>query len=169
MLKRNFNDNVQNGLKIKKQNGRYRIATEDEIIGTALSIINTRFAKATCIKSPQDTHDFLKLELTHLEHEIFAVMWLDTRHHIIAFETLFRGTIDGASIYPREVVKSALTHNASACILCHNHPSGINEPSEADRMITERVKSVLNLIDVKTLDHVIVAEIIYSFAENGLI
>ena len=169
MLKRNFNSYVQHGFEIREEDGSYRTATQDEIIETALALINTRFTKGTCIKSPQETHDFLKLELAHIEHEIFAVIWMDTRHHVIAFETLFRGTIDSTSVYPREVVKSALEHNASACILCHNHPSGLSEPSQADRMITERIKSALDLIDVRTLDHVIVAETNYSFSENGLI
>lgn len=168
MLKRNFNNNVRHGFEIREQDGNYRTATEDEIIETALSIINTRFAKGISIRSPEDTFDFLKLELAHLEHEVFAVIWLDSQHHVIAFEPLFRGTVDGASIYPREVVKSALEYNATACILCHNHPSGSDEPSQADRLITERLKSTLDLIEVKTLDHVLVAEKVYSFAEHGL-
>ncbi len=169
MLKRNFNSNVQHGFEIREINGSYRTATQDEIIETALSIINARFAKGTSIRSPEDTFDFIKLELAHLEHEVFAVIWLDSKHCVIAFEPLFRGTVDSASVYPREVVKSALAYNATACILCHNHPSGSNEPSQADKMITERLKSALDLIEVKTLDHVLVAEKVYSFAQHGLI
>ncbi len=168
-LKWNFNKKAKHDFEVRERSGRYRSATEDEIIETALSIINTRFAKGTKISKPQDAHDFLKLELAHVPHELFAVMWLDNRHRIIAFETLFRGTIDSASVYPREVVKAALEHNAAAAILCHNHPSGSAEPSQADRQITEKVKQALNLIEVKTLDHVIVAEHTYSFAEHGLI
>ncbi len=169
MLKRNFNKRAKHDFEVREKSGRYRNATEDEIIETALSIINTRFAKGMAISKPEDAHDFLKLELAHVEHELFAVMWLDNRHRIIAFETLFRGTIDGASVYPREVVKSALGHNAAACILCHNHPSGLAEPSQADRQITEKVKNALALVDVRTLDHVLVAEETYSFAKHGLI
>ena len=169
MLKRNFNPRAKHDFEIREQGGCYRSATEDEIIETALSIINTRFKKGTMITEPKHTHDFLKLELAHEEHELFAVMWMDNRHQVIAFEALFRGTIDAASVYPREVVKSALEHNAAACILCHNHPSGLAEPSYADKSITQKVKDALNLIDVRTLDHIIVAETTYSFAEHGLL
>jgi DNA repair protein RadC len=169
MMKRSFNQKADHALKIKEAYGRYRAATEEEIIETALSIIDARFQKGTAICNPQDAHQFLKLELAHMEHEIFAVLWLDNSHRVIAFESMFRGTIDGASVYPREIVKAALAHNAAACILCHNHPSGIAEPSQADRHITDKVKSALDLVGVRTIDHVLVAESVYSFAEHGLI
>lgn len=169
MLKRTFNQRAKHDFEIREPNGLYRSATEDEIIETALSIINSRFVKGTAITDPKQTHEFLKLELAHEEHEIFAVIWLDNRHRVIAFEALFRGTIDAASVYPREVVKSALEHNAAACILCHNHPSGLAEPSQADKQITEKVKAALKLVDVRALDHVLVAEETYSFAEHGMI
>ncbi len=169
MLKRTFNPRAKHDFEIRESNGRYRSATEDEIIETALSIINTRFTKGTSLCDPKAAHEFLKLELAHEEHELFAVLWLDNQHRIIAFEALFRGTIDGASVYPREVVKSALEYNAAACILCHNHPSGLAEPSEADRRITNKVKAALEVIEVRTLDHVLVAETTYSFAEHGMI
>jgi DNA repair protein RadC len=168
-LKRNFNRKAEHGLKIKEASGRYRAATEAEIIETALSIIDARFQKGAEINNPQDAHEFLRLELAHLEHEIFAVLWMDNSHRVIAFEALFRGTIDGASVYPREVVKQALAHNAAACILCHNHPSGVAEPSQADRHITDKLKAALGLIDIRVIDHVVVAERNYSFAEHGLI
>ena len=119
MLKRTFNQRAKHDFEIREPNGFYRSATEDEVIETALSIINSRFVKGTAICNPKDTHEFLKLELAHAPHELFAVMWLDNRHRVINFETLFRGTIDAASVYPREVVKLALEHNAAACILCH--------------------------------------------------
>ncbi len=169
LLKRNFNQKAEHDFEIREADGKYRAATENEIIETALSIINARFTKGTLISAPKDAHEFLKLELAHVEHELFAVMWLDNRHRVIAFETLFRGTIDSASVYPREIVKAALGHNAAACILCHNHPSGIAEPSESDKQITRKVTAALNLIEVRTIDHVLVAETIYSFAEHGLI
>jgi len=168
-LKRTFNQKAEHGLKIKETNGRYRLATEAEIIKTAHAIINARFQKGTAINSPQAAHEFLRLELAPIEHELFAVLWLDNQHRLIAFETLFRGTIDGASVYPREVVKHALAHNAAACILCHNHPSGVAEPSQADRHITDKLKAALGLIDIRIIDHVVVAERNYSFAEHGLI
>lgn len=170
MLKRTFNTQADIGaFAIQEQNGTYRPASENEILQAALSIIDAQFSKGAAITSPEKTFDFLKLHLAPIEHEIFAVLWLDNKHTVIAFEELFRGTIDGASVYPREVVKSALSHNAAACILCHNHPSGVAEPSQADRAITEKVKNALALIDVRTLDHVIVAEKTCSFAERGLI
>jgi DNA repair protein RadC len=94
---------------------------------------------------------------------------LDSRHRLIAVENLFRGTINSASVHPREVVKAALTHNAAAVVLYHNHPSGLSEPSAADELITRRLKEALALIDVRVLDHLIIAESIYSFAEHALL
>ena len=100
---------------------------------------------------------------------MFAILWLDNRHRVIAFEELFRGTIDGASIHSREVVKSALGHNAAACIMAHNHPSGVSDPSRADENITRRLRDALALIEVRVLDHIIVGEDCVSFAERGLL
>jgi DNA repair protein RadC len=99
----------------------------------------------------------------------FGVLHLDTRHRLIAAEDLFRGTLSSSSVHPREVVKAALNHNAAALLLYHNHPSGISEPSAADELITRRLREALALIDVPVLDHLIVAESIYSFAEHGLL
>ncbi len=110
------------------------------------------------LESPQAVRDFLKARLRHEPHEVFACLFLDTKHRVLAFEPLFYGTIDGASVYPRQVVKRALAHNAAALILSHNHPSGIAEPSQADRMLTERLKEALALIDVRILDHFIVGD-----------
>ncbi len=166
MLQQEFNFR---SLMVKDEAGAYRLATGEEIIEAAMREINARFSKGTTIASPAATQEYLRLKLAHLEHEVFAVLWLDNRHRVIAFDELFRGTIDGASVHPREVVKSALLRNAAACILCHNHPSGVAEPSQADRKITQRIQETLNLVDVRTLDHVIVAERSYSFAEHGLI
>ncbi len=166
MLQQEFNFQ---SLMVKDEAGAYRLATGPEIIEAAIREINARFSRGTAITSPAATHEYLRLKLAHREHEVFAVLWLDNRHRVIAFEELFRGTIDGASVHPREVVKSALLQNAAAAILCHNHPSGVAEPSQADRQITRRIQETLNLVDVRTLDHVIVAERSYSFAEHGLI
>jgi len=107
--------------------------------------------------------------LEHLEHEVFTVLWLDNRNRVLAFEELFRGTIDGASVHPPEVVKSALIHNAAACIIAHNHPSGVSTPSQADRTVTDKLKEALSLIDVRVLDHIIVGDECTSFAEQGLL
>jgi len=112
----------------------------------------------SALESPQQVRDYLKARLRHEPHEIFACLFLDTRHRVLAFEALFHGTIDGASVYPRQVVKRALAHNAAAVILTHNHPSGIAEPSQADRLLTTRLKDVLALVDVRVLDHFIVGD-----------
>ena len=169
MLKRTFNQQSPHDFVIMEDNGDYRNVSDNEVIETALSIINARFVKGTSVTKSQDAYDFLKLELGAIEHEVFAVIWLDNQHCVIEFEELFRGTIDGASVYPREVVKSALKYNAAAYILCHNHPSGLAEPSHADKNITVKLKAALDLIEVRTLDHVIIAGNNYSFAEHGLI
>jgi len=112
----------------------------------------------SALESPQQVRDYLKARLRHEPHEIFGCLFLDTRHRVLAFEALFHGTIDGASVYPRQVVKRALTHNAAAVILTHNHPSGVAEPSQADRLLTGRLKEALGLVDVRVLDHFIVGE-----------
>ena len=124
----------------------------------------------TAIKSPDDTHHFLQARIGNLEYESFCIIYLDNRHFVIDFEELFRGTIDGTSVYPREVVKESLRHNAAAVILAHNHPSGISEPSQADERITKRLKAALELVDIRVLDHMIVGQnTITSFASRGLL
>jgi len=135
-----------------------RLASSDEIIEAALDEMKRRYRRGQTISSPEHTKAFLQLRLGQLEHEVFAVLWVDNRHRVIAFEELFRGTIDGASVHPREVVKSAMRHNAAVAIFAHNNPSGIAEPSQADQRITQRLKDALALVDVRTLDHVIVAQ-----------
>ncbi|NMY88116.1 RadC family protein [Pseudomonas oryzihabitans] len=112
----------------------------------------------SALESPQQVRDYLKARLRHEPHEIFGCLFLDTRHRVLAFEALFHGTIDGASVYARQVVKRALAHNAAAVILTHNHPSGVAEPSQADRLLTTRLKDALALIDVRVLDHFIVGD-----------
>jgi DNA repair protein RadC len=120
--------------------------------------------------SPEQAHQYLQAELGHLQREIFGTLFLDTRHRVICFEQLFAGTIDGASVHPREVVQRALQHQAAAVIFAHNHPSGVAEPSQADIAITERLKSALALIDVRVLDHIIVtATGAESMAAAGLL
>ncbi len=115
-----------------------------------------------------DTCRYLSARLRDYPYEVFACLFLDTRHRVIEFEELFRGTIDGASVHPREVVRRALAHNAAAVILAHNHPSGIAEPSRADRHITGRLTDALALVDVRVLDHLVVGDgEAVSFAERG--
>ncbi|MFO1418050.1 MAG: DNA repair protein RadC [Methylotetracoccus sp.] len=126
--------------------------------------------KGDAISSPTATRNYLSSRLRAYGHEVFACLFLDNQHRVIEYEELFRGTIDGASVYPREVVKRALGLNTAAVIFAHNHPSGIAEPSEADRHITQRLKQALSLIDVRVLDHFIIGEgPPFSFAEHGLI
>ncbi|MBT8085653.1 MAG: DNA repair protein RadC [Woeseia sp.] len=122
------------------------------------------------IRSPTDTEAFLTAKLRDLPHEIFCCLYLDNRHRVLRFETLFRGTIDGTSVYPREVVKQALAANAAAIILAHNHPSGVAEPSQADERITRRLKAALDLVDIRLLDHLVVGDgSCTSLASRGLL
>ena len=122
-----------------------------------------------CLSSPADTMAYLHSRLRDQPHEVFACVMLDNRNRVIVYREMFRGTIDGASVYPREVVKQALADNAAAVILAHNHPSGIAEPSQADIQITERLKKALALVDIRVLDHVIVGDETLCFSERGLI
>ncbi len=122
------------------------------------------------LTSPAHTRRYLTTRLRHYPHEVFAALFLDNRHRVITYEELFRGTIDGASVHPREVVKQALAHNAAALILAHNHPSGVTEPSGADRSLTQRLSEALSLVGIRVLDHFIIGDgEPYSFAEHGLI
>ncbi len=122
------------------------------------------------IRSPADTETFLKARMQHLDHELFCCLYLDNRHRVLRFDELFRGTIDGTSVYPREVVKEALSVNAAAVILAHNHPSGVAEPSQADERITKRLKSALDLVDIRLLDHLIIGDgAATSLARRGLL
>lgn len=156
-------------LFIRGSNNRYRAADEDDVIFEALQIYNRYFSRGEALTSPDKAKDCIKLKLAPLEHEVFLCLFLDNQHKVIACEELFRGTIDGASVYPREVVKTALQHNSAALIIAHNHPSGLSEPSQADRAITEKLKAALALIDIRVLDHFVVGETVYSFAEHGLL
>lgn len=122
------------------------------------------------LSNPLATREFVRMRLRDLPHEVFGVIYLNNRHRVIAFEELFRGTIDGASVHPREVVKQALARNAAAVILTHNHPSGIAEPSQTDQLLTRRLSEALALVDIRVLDHFIVGDArCESFAERGLL
>lgn len=117
-----------------------------------------RLRRDSALESPQAVRDYLKSLLRHEHHEVFGCLFMDSKHRMLAFEVLFRGSIDSASVYPRQVVKRALTHNAAAVIFCHNHPSGVPEPSEADKTLTQRLTEALDLIEVRVLDHFIVGD-----------
>ena len=145
---------------------------DDAIIAQALEILDRRLIREEIftVTSPHDARDYLKLKLAEKEHEVFVCLFLDNRNQLIKYEELFRGTIDGASVYPREVVKRSLELNAAAVVFAHNHPSGVPEPSSADNNITIRLQKSLALVDIRVLDHLIVGGTsIVSLAERGVI
>ncbi|MCY1281004.1 hypothetical protein D9M70_298020 [compost metagenome] len=157
-------------LLIRDDQGRYLPATSDQILMAARQVIDQRTRRGAAFSNPDQVKEFLTAKLAGFEHEVFAVLFLDNQHRLIEYVEMFRGTIDSASVYPREVVKEALRLNSAAVILAHNHPSGNPEPSEADKALTRRLRDALGLVDVRTLDHVIVAGTkAASFAEHGLI
>jgi DNA repair protein RadC len=157
-------------LLVRDASDELRVATAAEIIAAARRAMTRRVRRGIAMDSPRAVRDFLTMKLGTLEHETFAVLLLDTRHRLIDYVELFRGTIDKASVHPREVVKLALARNAAALVLAHPHPSGAAEASQADELITRRLKEALALVDVRLLDHIIVAggEAI-SFSERGLL
>ncbi len=156
-------------LYIKNEDGCYRIADEDDVIEEATHIYNGYFAKGTTILNPADSADYLKLKLAHFEHEVFLCLFLTNHNQVISCDEMFHGTIDSASVYPREVVKLALQYNAAAVVFSHNHPSGIEVPSRADKEITNKLKKALEIVDIRVLDHIIIGDSTYSFAEHGLL
>lgn len=141
---------------------------EEQIIAAAEVILRKRLERKGKIADPSEATRYLRAHCGGLEHEVFGVLFLDTRHHIIAIEDMFRGTVDGAEIHPREVVKASMKHNAAALIIFHNHPSGNPEPSAADRAVTARLKQALTLVDVRLIDHfVITCDECVSLAARG--
>ena len=145
---------------------------DDEILSLARDILMRQLGqdKGSALTSPGAVRDYLRLTLGTLEHEEFWVIWLDAQHRVMAAQQMFRGTLTQTSVYPREVAKAALHANAAACIFAHNHPSGVAHPSQADEMITRQLREALALLDVRVLDHFIVAGIqTLSFAERGLL
>ena len=142
-----------------------------KIIKRALKILESRMTyESDIFTSPGDTKNYLRLKLGSQEREIFAVLYLNNRNQLISYEELFMGTIDGASVHVREIVKLGLSLNAAAIICAHNHPSGVCEPSHADEVITQRIKEACSLMDIKLLDHLIVsATDSVSLAERGVI
>ncbi|WP_054902926.1 DNA repair protein RadC [Pseudomonas sp. NBRC 111131] len=158
-------------LKASEPTGTYLVespVTETDILLMARQLANLRLRRGRALTSPKEVFSHLQALLASYEHEVFALLMLDSRHRVLAFQELFRGTLDGASVYPREVVKIALEYNAAAMILVHNHPSGDPEPSQADRMLTTKLQEALNLVGVCTLDHIVVGqEGCVSLAELG--
>jgi DNA repair protein RadC len=146
-------------------------ARDDAVVAAALVILGGRLrVPGAAISSPTAARDYLTLKLASLPHEVFCVLYLDAQHRVIDFQEVFRGTLTQTSVYPREILKEALARNAAAVILSHNHPSGIAEPSRADEALTLALKKALALIDVRIIDHIVVAgSSTVSFAERGLL
>lgn len=143
--------------------------TADQVLEKAADILASQFSREGHINSPQATKDYLICKLAGNTREVFAVMMLDSNHRLIEYRELFCGTIDSASVHPREIIRVVLEANAASVILSHNHPSGNTEPSVADQRLTKRIIEALALVDVRVLDHIIVGEKAVSFAELGLL
>ncbi len=157
-------------LLVRDVAGDYRPAKADEVLQAALRVLSGQMYGSEALTSPQVVRDFLRIKLGTLEHEVFAIIHLDAQNRVIDYVEMFRGTVSQTSVYPREVVKESLARNSAALILVHNHPSGVAEPSRADEMLTQTLKSALALVDVRVLDHLVVAGAsILSFAERGLL
>jgi DNA repair protein RadC len=147
----------------------YREATAQDIFDRAQALMAQRFRAGTpVLNSPSKTQAFLRLRLGVLDYEVFSILCLTSRHRLIEYVELFRGTIEGASVHPREVVKESLARNAAALICCHGHPSGDPTPSRADELVTQRLKEALSLVEIRLLDHLIVGDSVVSMAELGL-
>jgi DNA repair protein RadC len=161
---------LDSSLLVRDVAGDYRPAKADEVLQAALRVLAGQMHGSEALTSPQVVRDFLRIKLGTLEHEVFAAIHLDAQNRVIDYVEMFRGTVSQTSVYPREVVKEALARNSAALLLVHNHPSGAAEPSRADEMLTQTLKSALALVDVRVLDHLIVAgSAILSFAERGLL
>lgn len=158
------------GLMVRDVGGEYRLAGAEEVLHAAQKVLAKRVRGTDVMNSPAAVKDFLKARLSSLPHEVFAVVHLDAQLQVIDYVEMFRGTVAATSVYPREVVKDALLMSSSAVLLVHNHPSGHAEPSHADEALTRNLKQALAVIDVRIVDHLIVAgPTVLSFAERGLI
>ena len=150
--------------------GSAKLAQLQAALELARRALKEEISSRNALSSPRAVRDYLRLALAGREQEVFVVLLLDAQHRVIAYEELFRGTLTQTSVYPREVVKHALRHNAAAVILAHNHPSGVAEPSVQDQALTRTLTEALALVDIKVLDHFIVAPgACLSFAERGLL
>ena len=149
--------------------GDAKYAQLQAILEMAKRHLFEQVSRGDALCSPDETRQYLTAQLGNYPHEVFACLFLDNRNRIISFDEMFHGTIDGASVYPREVVSLALKKNAAAVIFAHNHPSGVAEPSQADEQITKRLKDALSLVDIRVLDHFVVGDEVVSFAERGLL
>lgn len=154
--------------KVLCADGTERYVFAEELVKAAMVVTEANLQGKDLCNSPTAVRQFLTLKLQHLAYEVFSVIYLDTQNRVIACEELFRGTINQTAVYPREVAKHCLLNNAAAVIFYHNHPSGCNEPSRADQLLTQTLKTALSLLDIDVLDHIIIArQTTYSFAEQG--
>lgn len=149
--------------------GQAKFAQLQAVLEMARRHLRERLDRGDALDSPELVKTYLKQQLRDYPQEVFACLFLDSRHRLIQYQELFYGTIDGASVHPREVVRQALLHNAAALICAHNHPSGVAEPSQADRAITLKLRDALALVDVRLLDHFVVGDEVTSLAEQGLL
>ncbi|HEY3181028.1 MAG TPA: DNA repair protein RadC [Casimicrobiaceae bacterium] len=150
--------------------GLAKIAQLKAGVELARRLLAEEIRAGSVLTSPEAVRDYLRLSLADLPHETFVVLFLDSQHRLLAADPMFRGTLAQTSVYPREVVKAALAHNAAAVIFAHNHPSGVAEPSRADELLTQTLKQALALVDIRTLDHFVVAgNRVVSFAERGIL
>lgn len=164
-----FNTSLEDFLALKGM-GEAKYVLFQAVLELCRRYLKEGCERAFKFESPVQVHNYLSFQLKGLEHEVFMVLYLDSQNQLIKDEVLFRGTINTASVYPREVVKAALKHNAAAIIFAHNHPSGVCEPSHADKVLTEKLRKALALMDIKVLDHVLVAgNRCISFADRGLL
>jgi DNA repair protein RadC len=163
------NDRLKGTVQIRDITGAYHIVQRTELIKTAQTCITEHFSRGEAMTSPKKSADYFQILLGNYEHETFYALWLDSQHQVLKAQELFRGTVDSATVYPREVVKEGLACNAAAVIFAHNHPSGISEPSQADVKITKRLNEALQLVDIRTLDHLVVGTTVTSMAERGLL
>jgi len=158
--------------KVKSEDSPpYAVHSDDAIIAQALAILKSRLDVAkVSICSPDAAREYWRMQMAQKQQEVFCCLFVDSQHRVLACETMFTGTLAQTSVYPREVIKAALNHNAAAVFFCHNHPSGIAEPSRADELLTQCLKQALALVDIHVLDHFIIAGTqILSFAERGLL
>ena len=149
--------------------GQAKYVQLQAVVEMSRRYLEEKIHRGDAMKNVADVKNYLRSRLQQYPFEVFACLFLDNKHRVIEYEELFRGTIDGASVHPREVVRRVLHHNAAAVVLAHNHPSGAAEPSDSDKLITNKLKEALGMIDVRLLDHFIIGDEIVSFAERGLL
>jgi len=166
---------ISKSILVETDNGKWTLSesvTKKEMYQLMMNLLEEEYFRADAdqLTSPAKTIQYLQVKLAKYLHETFVCIYLDTQHNVIGFEELFRGTLDSCFVFPRQVVKQCMLNNAAAVLLCHNHPSGSPEPSEADKVLTKCLQEALNLVDIRILDHILVAGArTISFAEQGLI